>query len=75
MAQLTRDQIRGDVAEILGVPAAEIEDTANLIDEGLDSIRAMSLVERWRSHGADVDLVDLVSDPTLEAWAEVLGAE
>ncbi|QNG21542.1 isochorismatase [Rhodococcus triatomae] len=71
---MTREQIRGDVAEVLGVPLTDIEDTANLLDEGLDSIRAMTLVERWRSGGTDVDLVDLVAEPTIDAWVEVTQA-
>ncbi|NLG56718.1 MAG: isochorismatase [Rhodococcus sp.] len=70
---MTREIIRDDVAAVLGLPSSELDDTANLIDEGLDSIRAMTLVERWRSAGADVDLVDLVGEPTIEAWSEILG--
>lgn len=69
---LTRERIRNDIAEVLEIPVADVDDTANLLDEGLDSVRVMTLLERWRESGAQVDLVDLVSDPTVDAWAEIL---
>ncbi|MFC0452596.1 phosphopantetheine-binding protein [Rhodococcus jostii] len=70
----TRDRIRADVADVLDVPVADIDDTANLLDEGMDSVRVMALVERWRADGVQVDLVDLVGEPTLDAWFEVTAA-
>ncbi|MGV9863341.1 phosphopantetheine-binding protein [Rhodococcus koreensis] len=70
----TRDRIRADVADVLDVPVTEIDDDANLLDEGMDSVRVMALVERWRADGVQVDLVDLVGEPTLDAWFEVTSA-
>ncbi|MBV6758674.1 MULTISPECIES: phosphopantetheine-binding protein [Rhodococcus] len=70
----TRDRIRADVADVLDVPVADIDDDANLLDEGMDSVRVMALVERWRADGVQVDLVDLVGEPTLDAWFEVTAA-
>ncbi|MFD4366940.1 phosphopantetheine-binding protein [Rhodococcus sp. NPDC058521] len=69
---LTRERIRNDIAEVLEIPVADVDDTANLLDEGLDSVRVMTLLERWRESGAQVDLVDLISDPTVDAWADIL---
>lgn len=74
MDALTRGRIRSDIAEVLEISADELDDSANLLDEGLDSVRAMTLLERWRECGAQVDLVDLVSDPTVESWADILDA-
>ncbi|MFD4467428.1 phosphopantetheine-binding protein [Rhodococcus sp. NPDC058505] len=71
---LTRDRVIADLAALLDLPADELTDEADLLDLGLDSVRLMSLVERWRSEGAVVDFVDLASDPQLGAWVEVLGA-
>lgn len=71
---LTRDQVVADLAATLDLPADELTEDANLLDLGLDSVRLMSLVERWRSNGAVIDFVDLASDPELGAWFEVLGA-
>ncbi|MEV5122718.1 phosphopantetheine-binding protein [Streptomyces decoyicus] len=71
---LTLDQIRKDVADSLGEDAADIPLDENLVDYGLDSIRIMSLVERWRrEHGVQVGFVDLAEKPALEAWAPLLG--
>ncbi len=72
---LTIDSIRAEVAEMLGVadPATIAEDES-LADRGLDSIRLMTLTERWRAAGADVGFLDLAETPTLGAWWERLRA-
>jgi aryl carrier-like protein len=73
---LTREQIIGDIAEILQVPAAEIGDETNVLDVGLDSVRLMSLIERWRAAGAvKADLVALASDPVVGSWVRELTAD
>lgn len=71
---LTRDRMVADLAAVLDLPTGELTEDANLLDLGLDSVRLMSLVERWRSEGAVIDFVDLASDPELGAWFEVVGA-
>ncbi|MEE3850346.1 phosphopantetheine-binding protein [Gordonia sp. LSe1-13] len=70
---LTRERIIEDIAEILQVPATEIGDETNVLDVGLDSVRLMSLIERWRAAGAvKADLVALASDPVVGAWVREL---
>ncbi|NPC83244.1 isochorismatase family protein [Pyxidicoccus fallax] len=61
-------QLRADVAEVLQLSAAELREDENLLDRGLDSIRIMSLVERWRSAGTEVTFVELAERPTLAEW-------
>jgi aryl carrier-like protein len=69
---LTRETVIGDIATALDQPRSSISDEMNLLDEGLDSIRIMGLVERWRSAGApDVDFPTLAADPTVSAWVAV----
>ena len=58
-APLTPARIRADVAEVLYLAPEEIGDDTHLVDQGLDSVRLMTLVERWRAEGADVEFVDL----------------
>jgi aryl carrier-like protein len=70
--QLTADRIRADVADVLSLAPEEIADDAHLLDQGMDSIRLMTLVERWRDEGADVDLVDLAEQPTVAQWVALL---
>ncbi|MFW0794706.1 phosphopantetheine-binding protein [Gordonia sp. CPCC 205515] len=73
---LTRDRIIGDIAEILQVDSSEIADDTNVLDFGLDSVRLMSLIERWRAAGAEkADLVALASDPVVGAWVRELTEE
>ena len=70
---LDRNTILADTAQILEVDVAEIDPSVSLVDQGLDSVRLMALVERWRDSGADVDFVSLASEPDLEQWFALLG--
>lgn len=70
---LTRDQIVGDIAEVLEIAPGDLEDDTNVLDMGLDSVRLMSLIERWRAQGAHrADVVILAGDPTVCAWVREL---
>jgi bifunctional isochorismate lyase/aryl carrier protein len=70
--RLTRQQVRADVAELLLQPASAIGEEENLLDRGLDSLRIMSLVERWRRTDAEISFVQLAERPTLSAWYALL---
>ncbi|SDI08000.1 bifunctional isochorismate lyase / aryl carrier protein [Sinosporangium album] len=72
MPQLTFDTVRGDVADVLGEDASAIADDENLLELGLDSIRVMTLVERWRTAGAETNFLELAERPTLAEWWELL---
>ena len=61
--------VRAEVAELLGVGADTVDPGGNLISQGLDSIRIMSLAGRWRRRGIDVDFAALAAEPTIEAWS------
>lgn len=65
-------RIRADVAELMQVSPEELADDENLLERGLDSIRIMSLVERWRSAGLEVTFVELAERPTLTDWFALL---
>lgn len=70
---LTREQVREQVAELLLESPIDISDSDNLIrDWGLDSIRIMILVERWRRSGVEITFVDMAERPTLADWWELL---
>ncbi|HWQ42481.1 MAG TPA: isochorismatase [Desulfosporosinus sp.] len=72
--RLTLQLVRQQVAQLLGESSSDIEDNENLIDRGLDSIRIMSLVETWRSKGADVTFVKLAEGPTISTWWNLLSS-
>ncbi|MEL3951780.1 phosphopantetheine-binding protein [Streptomyces sp. LNU-CPARS28] len=70
---LTLDQLRRDIADVLGEEPADIPLDENLVDYGLDSVRLMTLVGRWREmYGVDVALTDLAERPAIEEWAALL---
>ena len=66
--KLTLEQMRADIAEMLDESPSSVGDSDNLIDLGLDSIRAMALATRWRKAGADVQFAELAEKPELGYW-------
>lgn len=69
---LTLDRVRADVAELLYQDPGEVIDTADLVQSGLDSIRILTLVERWRDAGVRIGFVELAESPTVAAWWTLL---
>ncbi|MGW0184071.1 phosphopantetheine-binding protein [Nocardia sp. NPDC003345] len=68
-----RERFIRDVAEVMGVAPEELSTDTNLLDAGLDSVRIMQLVEKWRAEGHEtVDPMLLAGDPVLDSWLEVL---
>ena len=69
---LKLDRLRGDVAEILEEPGTVIGDDDDLMDLGLDSMRAMNLAMKWEEDGVPIDFADLAESRTLsELWSLV----
>ncbi|MBG9794154.1 Isochorismatase [Paenibacillus dendritiformis] len=72
---LTRQAVRVEVAGLLQEHPSRIADDDNLIHIwGLDSIRIMSLIERWRRGGAEVSFAELAERPTLADWWQLLSS-
>lgn len=69
---LNRTSIRADIAELLCISLDEISDGDNLFEKGLDSLRLMTLLERWRDAGVRVSFVELAETPTLAGWESCL---
>lgn len=70
---LSPERIRADIAELLDCDPADIAPEENLVDLGLDSMRIMVLVERWRAAGAaTLDFPDLAEKPELAHWTAVV---
>lgn len=66
--RLTLSQMRADVAALLRLDAAEIDDEDNLVDHGLDSLRLMRLAQRWNERGLGVSFAALAERPQLSHW-------
>ncbi|TDV53620.1 aryl carrier-like protein [Actinophytocola oryzae] len=60
------------MTELLHLLPDEVRDSDDLFEAGLDSIRLLTLLERWRDAGAEVGFVDLAARPTLSDWIELL---
>ncbi|WP_406814972.1 amino acid adenylation domain-containing protein [Mycobacterium sp. M23085] len=73
-ASARSEDIRAEVAEMLGVDVDAVQPDSNLVGQGLDSIRIMTLAGRWRRQGIAVDFATLAETPTVEAWARLVDA-
>lgn len=65
---LTLERMRSDIAVLLHEDPSEIGDEDSLLDLGLDSMRAMSLVLAWSEGGLDLEFSEFAEDPTLKGW-------
>ncbi|MBP1822057.1 amino acid adenylation domain-containing protein [Mycobacterium sp. OAE908] len=74
VAAANSQTIRAEVAELLGVGADDVDPDTDLISQGLDSIRMMSLAGRWRKQGIDVDFASLAADPSIRAWSSLVAS-
>ncbi|WBQ08464.1 phosphopantetheine-binding protein [Kribbella sp. CA-293567] len=71
--RLSTEQVIADVADVLYLEPAAIDYELSLRDQGMDSVRLMDLVERWRTAGvAGIDFITLAEDSRLGHWIEVL---
>ncbi|KLO44597.1 peptide synthetase [Mycobacterium nebraskense] len=71
-ASVRSEDVRAEVAELLGVGVDDVHPSTNLIGQGLDSIRMMTLAGRWRRQGIAVDFATLAATPTIEAWSDLV---
>lgn len=72
---ISAERVRKDVADLLACDPSEIDPAEDLLDRGLDSVRLMALVERWREAGAaDLEFPDLAEQPELGHWITLLEA-
>ncbi|GAB3579612.1 non-ribosomal peptide synthetase [Amycolatopsis endophytica] len=60
------------VADLLDLPADEIDPGDDLIGLGLDSITMMRLAGAWRRAGLSIPFAALVAEPTVKAWAALV---
>ncbi|MCW4354186.1 phosphopantetheine-binding protein [Hoyosella sp. YIM 151337] len=71
--EYNKQDARNDIAGVLGVSPDDLAEGVNLSDAGMDSLRTMALVEKWREAGfAHIDFVTLAADPTIDSWLAAL---
>lgn len=54
------------------VATTDFTDTDNLVGLGLDSLKIMRLVSRWRKAGVKVTFAEMMAEPALGRWMELL---
>ncbi|MFI6549435.1 phosphopantetheine attachment domain protein [Streptomyces prunicolor] len=69
---LTPDSFRADLAECLFLLPDEVDLEESPLDAGLDSLRIVTLLERWQAAGADVTFVDLAERTSFAQWWHLL---
>ena len=65
---LTLQRMREDIARLLRMPPGEIGEEDDLGDLGLDSMRAMAVLQRWSEAGLALDFTEMAERPTLATW-------
>ena len=71
-APLTPEGFRTDLAEFLYLEPDEVDIEENPLYAGLDSLRIVTLIERWRESGVDVSFVELADRTSFAQWWELL---
>lgn len=70
---LTRERLRADIAGLLHEAPEAIGGEDALMDLGLDSLRAMTLLTRWaREGGLTLDFAEFAETLTLDAWWTII---
>ncbi|KAB2441596.1 isochorismatase family protein [Bacillus luti] len=73
--ELTLLEVHELVAQLLREPVESIDIDENLLNRGLDSVRIMSLVEKWRREGKEITFADLAERPTVAGWYSLLSLQ
>lgn len=74
MTAVAAESVLVDLATAARLRPDEIDGEDTIFDLGIDSVRLMALVERWREQGADVDFADLARNPTVIETQALLAA-
>jgi yersiniabactin nonribosomal peptide synthetase len=72
---LTSETMRRDVARLLDLDPAVIAEDDDLIGHGLDSIGMMRLAGRWRRYGIELKFAEMIREPTLARWSQLVGEQ
>ncbi|CAM3928290.1 isochorismatase family protein [Bacillus cereus] len=73
--ELTLLEVHELVAQLLRESVESIDIDEDLLTRGLDSVRIMSLVEKWRREGKEITFADLAERPTVAGWYSLLSSQ
>lgn len=60
------------VSVVMQRSADMISTETSLIDQGMDSIAIMTLATEWSSNGVPISYMEMLADPTVNAWQRML---
>ncbi|CUB44032.1 Isochorismatase [Bacillus cereus] len=73
--EITLQKVHELVAQLLREPVESVGTDEDLLNRGLDSVRIMSLVEKWRREGKEITFADLAENPTVVDWYRLLSLQ
>ncbi|HDR7276897.1 TPA: isochorismatase [Bacillus paranthracis] len=73
--EITLQKVHKLVAQLLREPVESVGTDEDLLNRGLDSVRIMSLVEKWRREGKEITFADLAENPTVVDWHRLLSLQ
>ncbi|WP_435298926.1 phosphopantetheine-binding protein [Timonella sp. A28] len=62
---INADDVLRDIAQTARMEPQDVDVSYTFFDLGIDSVRLMGLVEKWRSEGAQCDFSALLKNPTI----------
>ena len=71
ISSFSYQEVQMQVKAMLSVPV-EFDDDDNLIELGLDSLKIMRIVNKWRRAGSVVTFAELIEAPRLSDWWSLL---
>lgn len=69
---MSREGLLHHAKVLTGQVGQELDPEANLMDYGLDSLQVMNLIASWNLAGVQVHLEDMLQEPTVNGWWNVL---
>lgn len=71
---LSLEELRAIIADLLDEDPMDLDDSEDIVDRGMDSIRMMSLVEILREKGAEINFMQMAENPSISAWWGLLSS-
>ncbi len=68
----TQADFRSDIAKQLGFSLEELAEFHDHEEAGLDSLRIMTLIGKWRKHGVTLTFVELAQLKSFQGWWELI---
>ena len=65
---MSKENFISDISNILSIGEEDVNLTDNPFEVGIDSLRLMILMEKWRVQGIDIFFGELAERQSIQAW-------